>query len=217
LPIIPGIGGRFVPPEVDPNDTPDWHVCFRVEWLDFVLGALGTLLDSNIFLNADETGNMFATERANNLINLFMVDCPPVGPVSPNWLMENTALSLDTFLEFNEQNTVVPDSDERITTGQVQRGTILDIAPDVTFSGMASGDVVGGTWQEFTVADTLNAPRVWTMEVTDCFDAVTTTSGLDAIVTGSFENTKSIRIIFDTPSAFDFTIRHRGPWICGPA
>jgi hypothetical protein len=217
---IPGIGSQVRPPEVDPNFEPDWTVCFNSDWLPIVLGALGQIVDSSLYITDDDVGNEFATERANNLMNLFTLGCTPPTPTPPNWFLHLAAIT----------NPVVsagwsePGFWDGVVKERVQEGNFVPVTEpvafpiNITFEGFASGPLhVGGLVDSFIIEDGAGVARAWTVTVTDCFDADTVYSGLDAHVVIPAGNYKTINVIYDTSVGCTIEAIILNDLVCEPA
>lgn len=73
--------GRPVPPVfVDPDDNPNYQVCFRSEWLPYILGSLEQLLLQTTWKSDDPLIIQQTQDRARLLLSLFMRGCPTVVP-----------------------------------------------------------------------------------------------------------------------------------------
>lgn len=64
---------------IDPDDSPDYTVCFRSEWLPYILGALQQLLLQTTWKSDDKAEIQHQQERARLLIAIFIEGCAESG------------------------------------------------------------------------------------------------------------------------------------------
>lgn len=63
---------------VDPDDNPDVTVCFRREWLPYIIGALQQLLLQSTWKTSDPNALNRAQGQAQLLVSMFIQGCPEV-------------------------------------------------------------------------------------------------------------------------------------------
>jgi hypothetical protein len=123
----------LVDPDVDPNFT----VCFRSEWLPYVIGALSQLLAQTTWQTDDPDALNLVQARAQLLIALFMEGCPTIMPDAGCVTYPPSA----SFISYYPQNPYtqpgyVPD------WYSIAPFVLVDSELAAVFTGMQIGDVL---------------------------------------------------------------------------
>lgn len=125
---------------VDPDDTPDHQVCFRREWLPYVLGSLQQLLQDTTWKTTDESALNLVQARSQQLISQFIQGCVPELPDEgcidyPPYSPIISYAPQDPF----RQPDVIPDGYIAPAFYVVQNDLI-----ELLFEGVQVGDVLSG-------------------------------------------------------------------------
>lgn len=122
---------------VDPDDAPDWSVCFRKEWLPYVIGSLQQLLLQSTWKTDDPDEINTAQGRAQLLVSLFVNGCPVTVPETGCLAYPMNA----PFISYYPQNPYTdPDGIPPWYGTQPFRIAAGDIITE--FLGLAEGDIV---------------------------------------------------------------------------
>jgi hypothetical protein len=122
---------------VDPDDEPNYSVCFRSEWLPYILGALEQLLLQTTWRTDDIDALKQQQDRSRLLIEQFMLGCPTEMPTVGCVAFPMSA----SFISYYPQNPytqpgLIPDWYSAVPFLRVDTSVLTDIL------GLADGDVV---------------------------------------------------------------------------
>lgn len=129
---------------IDPDDEPNYNVCFRVEWLPYILGSLQQLLLQTTWKTSDPDELQLQQNMVRNLIALFMMGCPSSTATMP--VIDGCASfppdsPIITYAPQNPftQPDYIPPGYIAVPFLEVTAGSLLSFFP-----GAQVGDVISG-------------------------------------------------------------------------